>query len=407
MNSKLSSHRTRAKTAGSLRRSLRRSRFGVRKERNILLALGWYYPEMHRGVARFARNHNWHVTADLEDIVPNHWQGDGVITLLAARQNTWKLLEPLHVPIVDLAESQPQIPLPRVTMDNAAIGRMAAEYFLNRGYEYFAFIHRWNLGVSQRRGDSFKETVLAAGRNCEILSWQEDRGRKADTREQRHYWMIRRLGALPKPSAVLASRDVEALEVLEACFSAEILVPEQIAVLGVDSSEVLCDCLRVPLSSIDDNLEKVGYEGAALLERILSGEKPPKQPIYIAPAGIIERRSTDSLAVNHPGVAAALNFIYRNSHRPIAMRDVFQAVAMSRSGLEKAFREHFVRAPMEELRRVRLERAKKLLLETDDKIFTIACATGLQTPNNLCRVFHESMGITPKQFRLQHRKKEE
>ena len=175
MNSKPSSHRTRAKTAGSLRRS----RFGVRKERNILLALGWYYPEMHRGVARFARNHNWHVTADLEDIVPNHWQGDGVITLLAARQNTWKLLEPLHVPIVDLAESQPQIPLPRVTMDNAAIGRMAAEYFLNRGYEHFAFIHRWNLGVSQRRGDSFKETVLAAGRNCEILSWQEDRGRKA------------------------------------------------------------------------------------------------------------------------------------------------------------------------------------------------------------------------------------
>jgi LacI family transcriptional regulator len=374
------------------------------RERNILLALGWYYPEMHRGVARFARNHNWHVTADLEEIVPRNWHGDGVITLLAARQNTWKLLEHLNVPIVDLAESQPNVPLPRVTMDNPAIGRMAAEYFLNCGYEHFAFIHRWNLGVSQRRGEIFQKTVCDAGHSCAMLSWQEARGSKPDTREQRHDWMVKLLRSLPKPLAVLASRDAEAVEVMEACFSAKILIPEQVAVLGVDNSEVLCECLHVPLSSIDDNLEIIGYEGAALLDRILSGEEPPKEPIYIPPAGIVERRSTDSLAVNHPGVAAALNFIYQNLHRPISMRDVYRSVAMSRSGLEKAFREHFVRAPMKELNRVRLERAKKLLIESDDKIFNIACATGLQTSNNLCRIFREQLGITPKEFRLKHRK---
>jgi LacI family transcriptional regulator len=289
-------------------------------------------------------------------------------------------------------------------MDNAAIGRMAAEYFLNRGYENFAFIHRWGLGVSRRRGEFFQQTIEDAGKQCEMISWLEERGRKPDTRDQRHEWLIRRIGKLPKPLAILASRDVEALEVLEACFSVEILVPEHVAVLGVDNSEVHCECLRVPLSSIDVNLERIGYEGAALLDRILAGEKPSKEPIYIPPAGIIERRSTDSMAVNHPGVAAALNFIYRNSHRPISMRDVFRAVAMSRSGLEKAFREHFVRAPMEELRRVRIERAKRMLLDTDDKIQSIAYATGLQTPHNLCRVFREHLGITPKQFRLKHRK---
>jgi LacI family transcriptional regulator len=385
--------------------SAKRSR--TRKDRSILLALGWYYPEMHRGVAHYARNHDWHVTADLEDRVPSHWKGDGIITLLAARQNTWNLLERFAddgIPIVDLAESQTQVPLPRVTMDNAAIGRMAAEYFLNRGYENFAFIHRWGLGVSRRRGEFFQQTIEDAGKQCEMISWLEERGRKPDTRDQRHEWLIRRIGKLPKPLAILASRDVEALEVLEACFSVEILVPEHVAVLGVDNSEVHCECLRVPLSSIDVNLERIGYEGAALLDRILSGEKPSKEPIYIPPAGIIERRSTDSMAVNHPGVAAALNFIYRNSHRPISMRDVFRAVAMSRSGLEKAFREHFVRAPMEELRRVRIERAKRMLLDTDDKIQSIAYATGLQTPHNLCRVFREHLGITPKQFRLKHRK---
>jgi len=112
-------------------------------ERYVLFALGWYYPEIHRGVVRFARDHQWHVTADFDDLVPRHWRGDGVITLLGARQNLWKSLRKLDVPIVDLAESRPNIRLPRVTMDNAAIGRMAARYFLDRGYRNFAFFHRW------------------------------------------------------------------------------------------------------------------------------------------------------------------------------------------------------------------------------------------------------------------------
>ncbi|MBN2580464.1 MAG: XylR family transcriptional regulator [Pirellulales bacterium] len=388
----------------SSRIQIRRPSAPENGERSILLALGWYYPEMHRGVVRFARSHNWHLFVDLEEMVPKHWQGHGVITLLAARQNTWKKLRHLKVPIVDLAESQPEIPLPRVTMDNAAIGQMAAEYFLNHGYRHFVFMDRWGMGVSQRRGQYFQETLQEVGRSCRMFSWQEDRGKRNDTRENRHRWIIHRLREMPKPLAVLASRDVEAIEILEACFSANLLVPEQVAVLGVDNSENFCDCLRVPLSSIDDRLEKIGYEGAALLERILQGEKPPTEPIYIPPAGIVERRSTDCLAVDHPEVAKALHFIYKHAHLPITLRDVLQHLTMSRSGLEKAFREHYVRAPMEELRRIRLERAQKMLLETDEKILTIARLTGFQTPQNLCRFFTEQLGITPKRFRLAHRK---
>jgi LacI family transcriptional regulator len=170
----------------------------------------------------------------------------------------------------------------------------------------------------------------------------------------------------------------------------------------VDNTETICDCLQVPLSSIDDNLEKVGYEGAALMERILCGEKPPQEVIYIPPVGIIERRSTDSLAVEHQGVAAALHFIHQNFHRPISMKDVVKAVAMSRSGLEKAFREHYVRAPMEELRRIRLERVQKMLIETNEKILAIVRATGFQTPHHLCHIFRKKLGITPKQYRRLH-----
>jgi LacI family transcriptional regulator len=134
---------------------------------NVLLSLGWYYPEMHRGVARFARDHGWHVTADFDDPIPTHWHGDGVIALLGARHNHWQQLRRLKIPVVDLAESRPNIKLPRVTMDNMAIGRMAAEHFLESGYRHFAVYHRWGLGVSRRRCDAFKSIVNAAGHGCE------------------------------------------------------------------------------------------------------------------------------------------------------------------------------------------------------------------------------------------------
>jgi len=366
---------------------------------NVLLSLGWYYPEVHRGVARFARDHGWHVTADFDDPIPTHWHGDGVIALLGARHNHWQQLRRLKVPVVDLAESRPNIKLPRVTMDNVAIGRMAAEHFLESGYRNFAVCHRWDLGVSRRRRDAFKAAVVAAGHACTVMSWHRERGQQVDTRQQRHRWLMRRMARLPKPIAVFAVRDVEAVEVIEACLATGIQVPDEVAVLGVDNNEMICDCLRVPLSSIDPDLEEVGYQGASLMSRLLSGEPPRSSPLYIPPIGIVRRRSSDGLAVDHPAVAKALRFIHAQAHEPIRMVDVTRHVDISRSGLEKAFREHFVRAPMEELRRVRLQRAKWMLLETDATVTEIARQTGFQNAHSLCRVFSQRFGTTPGTFR--------
>ncbi|UUO09152.1 DNA-binding transcriptional regulator [Blastopirellula sp. J2-11] len=368
---------------------------------HVLLALGWYYSEIHRGVARFARDHHWHVTFDFDDLVPRDWQGDGVITLLGAQQEIWRSLRRFDVPMVDLSESRTEIPLARVTMDNVAIGKMAALHFLERGFRHFAFVHRWELGVSQRRRDAFAAELAQYDRRCEILSWQMQRGRRSDTRQQRHRWLVQCLAELPKPLAVFAPRDIEAVEIIEAAMAIGALVPDEISVLGVDNTETICDCLQTPLSSIDNNLEQVGYEGAALLSRLMAGEKGPSETIYIAPSRVVERRSTDSMAVPHPQVAAALRFMQENAHLPINMVDVFRAVAMSRSGLEKAFRENYIRPPMEELRHIRLLHAKKMLLQTHEKIVNIAKATGFETSQNLCRVFRQSVGMTPKQFRTQ------
>jgi LacI family transcriptional regulator len=366
---------------------------------DVLLTLGWYYPEIHLGVARFARENRWHLTFDFDEPYPKRWKGDGVLTLLGNNNvEQWQLLKTLKVPMVDLAESRPKISLPRVTMDNAAIVRMAAEYFLDKGYRQFAFVHRWELGVSQRRRKFFSEVVQSRGFDCHLLSWQRERGRRVDTRANRKLWLARRLTDLPKPLAVLA-RDNEAVEVLESCLAAGLSVPDQVAVLGIDNTETICNCLYVSLSSIDPNLELIGYEAAALLQRLIDGESPPKQPIYIPPRGIVERISTDSLATNHPHVAAALKYIRDHAADPISMSDIVKHVPMSRSGLEKAFREHYVRAPMEQLRHVRLDLAKKLLRDTDDSLNKVARLSGFQTAHGLCRIFRQQVGMTPKQYR--------
>tara|TARA_R110002049_G_scaffold4601_5_gene32288 strand:- start:409250 stop:410446 length:1197 start_codon:yes stop_codon:yes gene_type:complete len=368
-------------------------------QRNVLLALSVYNHAIHHGVARFGRDHGWHIPADLEDAIPKGWRVDGVLTHLGAPQELWRRLRRLDAPIVDLAESRPNIALPRVTIDNAAIGRMAAEHFLNRGYRNFAFVHRWELGASKKRRDHFAATISAAGYACETLSWGKEQKTCADTPDQRRRWIKRRLSRLPTPLAVFASRDVEAVAVIDSCLELGLNVPNQIAVLGVGNSEAICECLRVPLSSIEENWEQVGYEGGVLLDRLMRGKASPSSPIYVQPGRVIERRSTDSLAVDHSQVVSALRFIHDNFHLPISMTDVVRHVGMSRSGLEKAFREHYIRPPMDEVRHARLARAKEMLVESDAKIVTIAHQVGFQTPHNLCRVFKQKTGMSPKQYR--------
>ena len=135
------------------------SNFALTGSRDILLALGWYYPEVHLGVARYAREHHWHLTCDFDEPIPKRWNGEGVLTLLGAGEKFWRQLLTLQVPMVDLAESRPRIELPRVTMDNAAIAKMAAEYFLDKGFRQFAFVHRHEMGVSLRRRKYFQEVI--------------------------------------------------------------------------------------------------------------------------------------------------------------------------------------------------------------------------------------------------------
>ncbi len=373
--------------------------------RNILLALGHYHHTTHRGVARYAREHNWHLVGDMAFTaeVPAGWNGDGIITVLSFRRELVDFVLSRDVPRVDLSLTRGDIALPRVLGDNEAIGRLAAEHFLERGYRHFAWFSHTEGWVAAERTAGFSGALEEAGFAPEMMVWEHREGHGADTWSARRRWLIGRLASIPRPLAVFAYNDALAANMIDACIEGGIRVPEEVAVLGVDNDDLVCECLSVPLSSVCHDLETIGYEGAALLDRLIDGQRPPAEPVRVPPRGVVTRKSTDIIAVEHLETAKALRFIWENYHRPIGVMDVVAATSMSRRGLEKAFHTYISRSIHRELCRVRFEKVEQFLAESDLTVTEIAARTGFTRPQYLCNVFKRTTGTTPNQYRAAHR----
>jgi LacI family transcriptional regulator len=203
----------------------------------------------------------------------------------------------------------------------------------------------------------------------------------------------------PKPLALFAANDDQAIDVLDCCESAGIAVPEEVAIVGAENYLLAPDAMHTPISSVDTNLETLGYRGAALLDDLMHGKPPPKEPIRVPAAGLVIRKSSDLLAVNHKGVARSLRFIWEHAHEPISVKDLVTVAAMSRRGLHKAFLEQLGRTPGQELQRVRIDRAKRLLAESSHKLEVLAEMCGYQSANSFCVAFKRATGMSPKQYR--------
>jgi LacI family transcriptional regulator len=203
----------------------------------------------------------------------------------------------------------------------------------------------------------------------------------------------------PKPLAVLATTDDHAVEVLEACEDAALAVPEQVSIIGVDDSLLAVDAMQTPISSVDTNLGQLGYRGAALLDRLMQGKPAPKTPIRIPPTGLITRKSSDLIAVGHAGVAKSLRFMIEHCHELVGVEDMARAAGMSQRSLHNAFLKELGRSPGAELQRMRIDLAKKLLRESDEKIDALAGRCGYQSANSLWVAFRRATGMTPSQYR--------
>ena len=209
------------------------------------------------------------------------------------------------------------------------------------------------------------------------------------------------LRTLPLPIGLFACNDDRGRQVLEACRFSGLNVPEEVAVLGVDNDAVFCELADPPLSSIALNAETAGYRSAELLDGMMRGRINRPQKVSVEALRVVTRRSTEIVAVADSDVAAALQFIRREKGRALSVAEVAAEVAVSRRHLERRFRDTIGRTVLQEIQMVRLEQAKRLLLETTHPISMVADMSGFGSCSYFNHFFHERVGMTPRKFRIQ------
>lgn len=226
-----------------------------RPRKRVLLALAWYSIAIHRGITRFAHEVGWIVDGGYvrEGELPVRWKGDGVIAVMGIHPAMDRAVVQTGLPIVNIGYMGPT-EVPSVAADSAAVGKVAAEHFLTRGFRHFAFYETRRLRGEMIRRDGFEQTLVSAGHRVHRIGipTAQEQGVWTESSD-REFIIGRQLLALPKPVAITAEYDDLAIEVIDAALAAGLRVPEQVAVLGVDNDELRCPFAPVPLSSIDND----------------------------------------------------------------------------------------------------------------------------------------------------------
>ncbi len=360
------------------------------------------------GIARYQRLHSrWSVFVEQHElgVGPPDWLFTGKWDGILSRPTTPELARLFHkmnVPVVDMNDLHDQLGLPWVGSDHAGIGRLGATHLLERGYRHFAYAGFTGELWAAKRRDGFKSVVEAGGFPVSVYesTWRGPGVPQWDADSEK---IVRWLSKLPQPLAIMTCNDARGLHVLDACARMGALVPEQIAVVGVDNEDFLCELCNPPLSSVEPDPERIGYTAAELLDSMMAGKKTAKpRSLQIDPIRVVARRSTDALAIEDRNVAAAMRFIRDQAAQGCTVEDVLKHVRVSRSFLERRFRHYLKRSPQSEIRAVQMSRVKQLLVETDFTLERIAESCGFQHPEYMSVLFKRLAGLTPGEYRKQH-----
>ncbi len=359
-----------------------------------------------QGIARYiSSHHQWSVYFEQHELgtpppawlASSHW--DGILcrptdTALAHR------LKRMKVPVVDLNDLHEDLKLPWVGSNHMAIGRLGARHFLERGFRQLAFCGFTNELWARQRREGFREIIKKENLQAPIYEspWRGSNVSRWDLEiEHLGKW----LNDLPKPVGVMACNDARALQLLNACHQAGVLVPEEVAVIGVDNEEIFCELCSPALSSVVPDAERIGYQAAELLDQLMSGQTPPSQKILIDPLRVVTRRSSNTLAIQDRTVATALRFISEQALHGCTVTDVVNFARVSRSFLERRFRQYLKRSPQAEIRRVQVSRIKQLLTETVFTLERISELAGFEHAEYMSVVFKRLVDQTPGQYRRQ------
>lgn len=370
-----------------------------------------YGRELLMGIAKYLRI-NGHWSVEFEESEPwekvpewfDRWKWDGVIARVQTPAIA-RAVGALGVPVVDLSGCLPDSPFPTIRSDETTVGRMAAEHLLGRGFQRFAFCGLNGFDWSDQRRIAFSERVAAAGFQCEVF---DSTARRNSTKDHDAHGkrfeqdLMRWLESLPEQTGLMACNDSRGRQVLNCCRELGVAVPDALAVIGVDKDEVLCELSSLPLSSVILNAQQIGYEAAALLDRLMAGESAPDAPVVVNPIGVAERHSTDVLTIADRQIAAALKYIREHAcDDGVDVESLLRAVPLSRSVMERRFSQILGSSPKGEILRVRLGRVCQLLAESDLTLVQVAEKAGFQHPEYMSRLFKKKMGITPGEFRKQ------
>jgi LacI family transcriptional regulator len=335
-----------------------------------------------------------------------YWKGNGIIGRIPNPRIAEEIIATrLPAVIIDPTDEflQPNHPLSQynsVRCDSASVGRMAADYLLNGNFRHFAFVGEVNgINWSRCRQETFAIRLAESGFSCNIynvpVSLKQDWNLE---RKEMSRWLKR----LPKPLALFAANDQRARQVLDACQKASLAVPYEIAVLGVNNDQLLCEMIRPPLSSIPLESENAGFLAAQMLDQLMKNQSPPQHTVWFAPLPVVTRESTKSIYVTNKKVVTALEFIRINSGTKIRVSDVVKQMKVTRQWAEKSFKRELGHSIMEEIKEVRLQMISSLVGRTEISFQEIATQCGFESANYLGVLFKKYFGTTMSEYRQQY-----
>jgi LacI family transcriptional regulator len=306
------------------------------------------------------------------------------------------------IPVVNVWWNSPVAELPKICPDIVSGGQLAAEHLMQRGYRNFACLARKRIRSHRMQMDRFRSTVEASGFDCQVETSTGDYPVNKSSKVWHGFerkievWID---SWKPPIGVFLTHEDITARHVAVVCQRRGLQFPDDVGLVVCLSEKSILLNPSPALTSVECDYERVGYQAAQLLDRLMDGEPAPKEPLLLDPVKVIARESTGFISTDDDLVSEALRFINQHANKPIGVEHVVRSVYGSRRTLERRFRDCLGRSVASEIRRLRVERAKQFLRDTDLSSSPVAMRCGFTSAQSLCEIFLRETGMTPGEFR--------
>lgn len=323
------------------------------------------------------------------------WNADGIVGQLY-NKDIEKIIQ-AGIPVIAQDFKERFTEIPNITGGYHEAGQLGADYFLKKGFTNFAFYGFNDIVWSRERAEGFEERLKKRGHK--VHYFEHKKARSTELWYYKPSSLSRWLKSLPKPIGLMTCDDNQGQHITEACRQLGIRIPEEVAVLGVDNDEMICDLSDPPLSSIALDAEKGGYDAAKLLDQMIKHGTSEFYDIVVKPVQVITRHSTDIYATNDDHIASSLKYIHQNVDKNLHVDEVVRQVPLSRRALEKRFLEITGYPIYKYIFNLRIEKFTQKLLDTEMSVFEIALDMGLTDSKNIARQFRQAKGCSPSVYR--------